>query len=93
MTPVAVAESTVTRFAVEPPAPPNTIEETGLHPDVLAQLLLKTLVAGEASGTGLSEKLRVPYSVLTRSSSTAASKSSSKSAARAAPAPQDTATS
>jgi len=43
---------------------PNTIEETGLHPDSLAQLMLKTLVAGEHSGTGLSDKLRVPYSVL-----------------------------
>ena len=60
----AVAESPLSRFAVPPPAPPNTIEETGLHPDTLAQLMLKTLVAGEASGTGLSEKLRVPYSVL-----------------------------
>src|SRR6185436_16100658 len=49
---------------VAPPPPPTSIEETGLHYDSLAQLLLKTLVAGEASGTGLSEKLRVPYSVL-----------------------------
>jgi hypothetical protein len=47
-----------------PPPPPATIEETGLHPDTLAQILLKTLVAGEASGTSLSEKMRVPYSVL-----------------------------
>jgi hypothetical protein len=47
-----------------PPPPPATIAETGLHPDTLAQLLLKTLVAGEASGTGLSDKLRLPYSVL-----------------------------
>jgi hypothetical protein len=47
-----------------PPPPPATLEETGLHPDTLAQVLLKTLVAGEASGTSLSEKLRVPYSVL-----------------------------
>ena len=47
-----------------PPPPPATIPETGLHPDSLAQLLLKTLVAGEASGTGLAEKLRLPYSVL-----------------------------
>jgi hypothetical protein len=47
-----------------PPPPPATIEETGLHPDTLAQILLKTLVAGESSGTALSEKLRVPYSVL-----------------------------
>jgi hypothetical protein len=38
--------------------------ETGLHPDTLNQLMLKTLVAGESSGTGLSDKLRLPYSVL-----------------------------
>jgi hypothetical protein len=54
----------VVKAAPMPPAPPNTIEETGLHPDTLAQLLLKTLVGGEASGTGLAEKLRLPYSVL-----------------------------
>ena len=47
-----------------PPPPPATLEETGLHPDTLAQLLLKTLVGGEANGTALSEKLRLPYSVL-----------------------------
>jgi hypothetical protein len=47
-----------------PQAPPATIAETGLHPDSLAQLLLKTLVAGEATGTTLSERLRLPYSVL-----------------------------
>src|SRR5688500_17494384 len=47
-----------------PPPPPSTIEETGLHPDTLAQLLLKTLVAGEASGTNLADRLRLPYSVL-----------------------------
>ena len=59
----ALAESRLSS-TVAPPAPPTTIEETGLHPDALAQLLLKTLVAGEASGTALSEKLRVPFSVL-----------------------------
>jgi hypothetical protein len=47
-----------------PPAPPMSIEETGLHPDTLKQLLLKTLVAGEASGSGLAENLRLPYSLL-----------------------------
>ena len=47
-----------------PPAPPASIAETGLHPDTLSQLMLKTLVAGEASGTGLAEALRLPYSVL-----------------------------
>jgi hypothetical protein len=46
------------------PPPPATIEEAGLHPDTLSQLMLKTLVAGEASGTGLADKLRLPYSVL-----------------------------
>ena len=47
-----------------PPPPPATIAETGLHRDTLSQLMLKTLVAGEASGTGLAEALRLPYSVL-----------------------------
>jgi hypothetical protein len=47
-----------------PLPPPATIAETGLHPDTLSQLLLKTLIGGEASGTGLAEKLRLPYSVL-----------------------------
>ena len=47
-----------------PPPPPATIAATGLHRDTLAQLLMKTLVGGEASGTGLAEALRLPYSVL-----------------------------
>src|SRR6266550_4310490 len=66
MTPNAIAELPVANQTAPPavPSPRGTIEETGLHPDTLSQLLLKTLVAGEASGTGLSEKLRVSYSVL-----------------------------
>jgi hypothetical protein len=60
----AVAPALGTSVQPTPPPPPATIAETGLHPDTLAQLLLKTLVAGEASGTGLSDKLRLPYSVL-----------------------------
>jgi hypothetical protein len=63
MTPVAAAAAEKP-VAPTPPPPPNTIEETGLHPDTLNQLLLKTLVAGESSGTGLADKLRVPYAVL-----------------------------
>jgi hypothetical protein len=47
-----------------PLAPPMTIAETGLHPDTLAQLMLKTLIAGESSGTQLAESMRLPYSVL-----------------------------
>ena len=65
MTPItALASNGVTGLQPTPPPPPTTIAETGLHPDVLAQLLLKTLIGGEASGTGLAEKLRLPYSVL-----------------------------
>ena len=60
----AVAPVFETSAQPVPPPPPATIAETGLHPDTLAQLLLKTLVGGEASGTGLSDKLRLPYSVL-----------------------------
>jgi hypothetical protein len=62
MTPVAAEP--VVPSAPAPPTPPNTIEETGLHPDTLNQLLLKTLIGGEASGTGLADRLRVPYAVL-----------------------------
>ncbi len=47
-----------------PPPPPLTIGETGLHHDTLAQLMLKTLIAGESSGTLLAEHMRLPYSVL-----------------------------
>jgi len=47
-----------------PPPPPQSIAETGLHPDTLSQLMLKTLVTGESSGTQLAERLRLPFSVL-----------------------------
>ena len=47
-----------------PPPPPQTIADTGLHPDTLAQLMLKTLIAGESSGTQLADAMRLPYSVL-----------------------------
>jgi hypothetical protein len=61
---LAMLDSNPTLAQPTPPTPPATIEETGLHPDTLAQILLKTLVAGEANGTTLSERMRVPYSVL-----------------------------
>ena len=60
----AVAEKLEARSQAKPPVPPATIADTGLHPDTLAQLMLKTLIAGEASGTQLSERMRLPYSVL-----------------------------
>ena len=59
-----VAEATVAPAPPTPGAPPASLADTGLHQDTLSQLLLKTLIAGEASGTSLAEKLRLPYSVL-----------------------------
>ncbi|HJR61049.1 MAG TPA: hypothetical protein VJ813_16680 [Vicinamibacterales bacterium] len=47
-----------------PPPPPATIAETGLNPETLSQLLLKTLIGGEASGSGLADRLKLPYSLL-----------------------------
>ena len=67
MTPATATLDSVARpvaKAPTPAAPPTTIAETGLHPDSLAQLMLKTLIAGENSGTQLAENLRLPYSVL-----------------------------
>ena len=64
MTPATAAAATGTPARPMPPPPPATMQETGLHPDTLSQLMLKTLVGGEASGTQLSEKLRIAYSVL-----------------------------
>ena len=47
-----------------PLPPPATIADSGLNPEVLSQLLLKTLIAGEASGSTLADRLKVPYSLL-----------------------------
>lgn len=47
-----------------PPPPPATITDSGLNAEVLSQLLLKTLIAGEASGSTLADRLKVPYSLL-----------------------------
>ena len=46
------------------PRPPGTIEETGLSADQVSQLFVKSLFTGEATGTVLAERLKLPYSVL-----------------------------
>jgi len=47
------------------PPPPQTLEETGLDPDLLVQLIVKTLhSAGEATGSEIAGDLRLPYFVL-----------------------------
>jgi hypothetical protein len=65
MTPLAATATFETKPATPvPPAPPATVADTGLHPDTLGQLMIKTLLAGETSGTQLAEHLRLPFTVL-----------------------------
>jgi hypothetical protein len=61
----ALPEGQVPRLA-PPPAPPTTLEQTGLPADILSQLVLKTLYTGESSGTTLGDRLKVPYSLFER---------------------------
>jgi hypothetical protein len=46
------------------PRAPATIEETGLTADQVSQLFVKSLFTGEATGTVLSERMKLPYNVL-----------------------------
>jgi hypothetical protein len=46
-----------------PPAPVN-VADTGIPADRLTQLMLKTLYTGEATGTALSERMCLPFSVI-----------------------------
>ncbi len=46
------------------PRAPATIEETGLTADQITQLFVKSLYSGEATGTVLSERLKLPYQLL-----------------------------
>ena len=48
------------------PARPTCLGEVGLTPDSVAALLLKWLYAGEASGTDLADRVRLPYALLER---------------------------
>ncbi len=59
----ATALAAVADCAPVPPSP-TTLEETGLSIDAITQLCLKHLYAGEASGHTLSDRLRLPYSLL-----------------------------
>ena len=50
------------RRASAPPMP-TTLAETGLGPDQVEQLLIKTLYSGEATGLALAERMRLQYTV------------------------------
>ena len=47
--------------ALAPPPIPATLDQTGLPPDQIEQLLIKTLYGGEATGLALAERVRLPY--------------------------------
>jgi hypothetical protein len=46
------------------PAAPTTIEETGIAPDQLSQLIVKSLYTGEATGVATADRLRLPFAIL-----------------------------
>jgi len=58
--------ATATLDDVRTPAPPvaTTLEQTGLTPDLLEQLIVKTLYGGEATGLALADRIRLPFSIL-----------------------------
>lgn len=64
--PVAPVESPVSSVPQRPPVPraPASVTETGLTSDQLGQLFLKVLYTGEATGTAVAERMRVPYALL-----------------------------
>jgi hypothetical protein len=59
-----VAASVETARTAPVPRTPATIDETGLSADQIVQLFVKALYTGEASGTTLSDRLRLPYAIL-----------------------------
>src|SRR5436190_18395288 len=58
----------LTPFDVVNPAPipaaPATIQDTGVSPDLIEQLLIKTLYGGEASGLAIAGRMCLPYAFL-----------------------------
>ena len=64
--PPAAAAASVIGMPVTSPVPPlpATAEDTGLGTDQITQLIVKTLYVGEATGTMVADRLRLPYSLL-----------------------------
>ena len=52
------------RMADGPPPAPQALEDLGIPSDRIAELVVKTLVGGEASGSELADRLAVPFSIL-----------------------------
>src|SRR5439155_7088561 len=60
----SIASHAETARTAPVPRAPATMEETGLSVDQIRQLFVKSLYTGEATGTTLSERLRLPYLIL-----------------------------
>jgi hypothetical protein len=62
---VSTVESPLaSRSQVPAPKIPVTLADTGLAADQIEQLIIKTLNSGEATGLSLSDRLRLPYTIL-----------------------------
>jgi hypothetical protein len=57
---VAVAD----KPAAPVPAQPANLAAAGLKADNVLELIIKTMIGGEVSGSGLSERLRLPYAII-----------------------------
>jgi hypothetical protein len=51
------------RMTPVPPVP-RTIEDTGLAPDQIEQLLIKTMYGAEATGMAIADRTRLPYALI-----------------------------
>ena len=47
-----------------PPPMPATLDATGLAPDQVEQLIIKTLYLGETTGLGIADRLRLPFAAI-----------------------------
>ena len=66
MATLASISSSSSSFGHALPAPPapRTLEEVGVAVDLIEELLIKVLYTGEATGHALSDRLRLPFSLL-----------------------------
>jgi hypothetical protein len=63
-TPTTTAPAEKGTALVPVPPAPATLADTGLPADQIIQLFMKSLYTGEATGLTLSDRLRLPYSIL-----------------------------
>jgi len=64
MSPIASVTFAERQSTTDAPPLPRTIRDTGLAPEQIEQLMIKSLYNGEATGHSLSDRLRLPFTVL-----------------------------